>query len=600
MPKSIASKAIHKQYRFVGISPRSRSGCTTCKSKKKKCDEVFPKCGLCQRIGAECIRPSGKPNDPSKQSKNITKIAKPNTQQLPPISQPTLTEPMASQPTIAEPTTDINDLPIVPDYQYPASKQNHPSSPHSLLLINPNPLDFNLDTINDLEDFLNSQEFGFPTDVSVQAMVSAYQNTQLTHIQPLCYIPDRLNVKGKEKQYLEYFIHSVATNISTVPSETNYWFNFYLPMAIHDECVLNGLISWGGVFLDNTDSRRYLNLSKDLLDVNLCRNTDRADLIKNLACAILLQAVEISSGDVKHWVTFSQIAAELINQLGGIHSLVGSKEEKYLASNFAFHDVLSSQAMINGPAFKIEEYEKIYTSDGVEYIDTLQSCVGPLFLIINDIVNQSRKLKSQLYSNYYSAALLMRNDSAVDYYASPSKSLQFNPNLSPGTRLELLKQLDSKYQYFLDKLDACQPSNSELEYFTSIGQLVPHTQVFQLYQYISQIVLIQAFQDTPPSSAAVQLLVHQASGLLEELLTSPVKGVLCLGFVVVGMNCIGEQERQEYMRRVQRWQDEGYIIGNVRRVMEMIRECWKNEGDGDFLGKLLGVVRKLDWDLTMV
>lgn len=41
--------------RFVGISSRSKRGCRGCRQRKKKCDEVHPVCGLCQRRGAPCV-----------------------------------------------------------------------------------------------------------------------------------------------------------------------------------------------------------------------------------------------------------------------------------------------------------------------------------------------------------------------------------------------------------------------------------------------------------------------------------------------------------------------------------------------------------------
>lgn len=36
-------------------APRSRSGCTTCKRRKVRCDETVPVCANCTRLGAECI-----------------------------------------------------------------------------------------------------------------------------------------------------------------------------------------------------------------------------------------------------------------------------------------------------------------------------------------------------------------------------------------------------------------------------------------------------------------------------------------------------------------------------------------------------------------
>lgn len=38
--------------------PRSKNGCLTCRTKRKKCDEVKPVCSSCTRTGQECVWPS--------------------------------------------------------------------------------------------------------------------------------------------------------------------------------------------------------------------------------------------------------------------------------------------------------------------------------------------------------------------------------------------------------------------------------------------------------------------------------------------------------------------------------------------------------------
>lgn len=34
---------------------KSRTGCLTCLTRKKKCDELLPRCGQCERLGLSCI-----------------------------------------------------------------------------------------------------------------------------------------------------------------------------------------------------------------------------------------------------------------------------------------------------------------------------------------------------------------------------------------------------------------------------------------------------------------------------------------------------------------------------------------------------------------
>lgn len=48
-------KVVIKNSSFVGLSSRSKTGCLSCRKRKKKCDEVHPICGPCQKKNTECI-----------------------------------------------------------------------------------------------------------------------------------------------------------------------------------------------------------------------------------------------------------------------------------------------------------------------------------------------------------------------------------------------------------------------------------------------------------------------------------------------------------------------------------------------------------------
>ncbi|KAF5580778.1 transcriptional activator UGA3 [Fusarium pseudocircinatum] len=67
--------------------PRSKNGCLTCRTKRKKCDEVKPVCSSCTRTGQECVWPAqentsqraipqdGSPNEPLGASSHSTDSA---------------------------------------------------------------------------------------------------------------------------------------------------------------------------------------------------------------------------------------------------------------------------------------------------------------------------------------------------------------------------------------------------------------------------------------------------------------------------------------------------------------------------------------------
>ncbi|KAG0649106.1 Sterol uptake control 2 [Hyphodiscus hymeniophilus] len=58
-PPSTSRPAVYKP-RISRNFPRSRNGCLTCKSRKKKCDETHPVCGCCAKKNLDCSWPESK------------------------------------------------------------------------------------------------------------------------------------------------------------------------------------------------------------------------------------------------------------------------------------------------------------------------------------------------------------------------------------------------------------------------------------------------------------------------------------------------------------------------------------------------------------
>lgn len=50
--------------------PRSKLGCLTCRSRRKKCDEKLPTCQNCERRKVECCWPAGRSTTPPKPSED--------------------------------------------------------------------------------------------------------------------------------------------------------------------------------------------------------------------------------------------------------------------------------------------------------------------------------------------------------------------------------------------------------------------------------------------------------------------------------------------------------------------------------------------------
>lgn len=324
-----------KKYEFVGLSSRSRSGCLNCKKKKKKCDEVKPRCGLCTASKAsECVW-----GDRKSKSNSLDKFAgKIKSSRNQPVVE--LRTPKSIIFESESPTT-----PLTPYKNF---------SDSSNLIAGKS---------------LSVTSRGCTIDVSTE----------------------------KEKTYLERYLE-VAETMSIIGTEGNCYLTIFFPLAKESECVLKALLLWGGMSMGGSNEivcrRVDLNVTILLIDqlTESIYNSDfddkRVRLSHCLAATLILLDAEVQSGDVKNWKLLYGKAFQTMKSMGLYDDILDpikfhgiSTVERWLCINFLHHDILTSQVNLTGTA--------VPSSVGLQFkgCDTLEGCLKPCFLLLNEAIN---------------------------------------------------------------------------------------------------------------------------------------------------------------------------------------------------------------------
>ncbi|ODV59922.1 fungal specific transcription factor domain-containing protein ASCRUDRAFT_36949 [Ascoidea rubescens DSM 1968] len=361
--------------------------------------------------------------------------------------------------------------------------------------------------------------------------------------------------------FLEYYCSKLAKSFSIISDDkSNCFLNVYIPMASNNESILYGLIAWGGKFLNDSLADKYLDKAINLLEkqYNNFSKIEKKNLLITMACSMILMDIEITTGDVKRWSKFINICKKLIEISGGIKNLIETIEGKFLISNFFYSDILSSITNENGTMLPIEDYNimfnRIYENfieEGEELADPIQSCLKPLFLIMGEIINFSTQINQFLYEGY---DIKRRIDNNLD-----------DNNLDDNG--------------FDDKLEE-------------------NLTLFELFQMTLKLFLKTSLKKHAAILPEIQYLLLKINQLVDILIGSSVKGVLCFPMIIAGINSVLEQDRLEMIKRFD-FLINIYNVGNFKRAKEIVKESWKLNPNGEICLNWYDVANKFNWHLNL-
>ncbi|OAX83814.1 hypothetical protein ACJ72_01815 [Emergomyces africanus] len=318
--------------RRVTVDGRVRSGCLTCKTRKKKCDgqisSVDNRCRACIRLGLVCEQPP------------LRKVAP---------RRPTLTTGAPNTPDFA------SDADIEPETQTHTDgmmggsrDETHASN-----------------TEDGGRELVQTSSFGFP----IVPLLGT-----LNSIEPLL---------------LKYFLNDVAPLCSILQQDGASFCSVLLPMAMVDSSLLHALFTYASVHFDATapiattiSPRARLGFESQVargISNAISRNTVTESTV---ACALVVSTAHVVGGDTSRWLLHLQGAGHLVNHLGPPR-LLKIPDGVFLLRYFAYHDIMAALSTGRHPSI-LGVY---WAHDANEEVRSADSFMGLAHHIFQHVTN---------------------------------------------------------------------------------------------------------------------------------------------------------------------------------------------------------------------
>lgn len=724
IPKEIPSRISNGYSVLARSRPKSRSGCLTCKVRRKKCDETRPVCKDCQRFHKECVwvdpksmtvedvrklkekvqaRENGsklrirgramKSRSESTQTSSASSKGGIKTEQTDlaasdfqkgekllsfleedqPLAKTSTCPPLGNSGIFlsSDQTDDKNS--IIDPSSYPIARPSTPSLSYTSMtevLHNSNLHQGHEEALNDFGSrsnetsllFLNflreasqsksgidkltlldddEEETGslteqcspnfhlqdskqknifnvynfleqvqplsheYPTQFLLLA--STFNATFTTAPQPALSEMPELDAKGLF--LYNYYLETLSKKVSIAPlsqNESNSYQRVFLPLAQKDEGVLYAILAWAGFHLGGKYMReggKYAEKAVNTLlqNVDFTQNVhieDRQTIVFKLATILILCGAEICRGDVKIWSVYLDWGWRLLRDNGGILNFDTNKEEHWLISNFAYHDLL---AMSERPSyFAHDAYDQIFSDPNGNSKGNLNPLLGvskALYKVIgtiNQFAYESRRPMKSYYGRGSSATVNPVFVSPTDTTSSGG-SEQSSTSSRAATLACLHVSLD-KAQELDQYIENCRPEMSDLVNLSD-RDLELQLTTFEAFQVSCKLHLRQCILKLNPSALECQILVHHLTKCVDILIGTPMQATLVFPIFVAGLYMVTSDDKEAMRRRFDLMM-KLYGPWNVVRAKYVVEKVWELNPDGDKWIDWCVIISDLGWELN--
>jgi transcriptional activator protein UGA3 len=569
---------------------RSRSGCISCRKRKKKCDEIKPICTGCLNRNVVCeykqiasdmygngseIRIETRLNAGSVIGSEI--VVSPENKQTFPEKINTITNlrTLVGETVMRILENNFSNLNSLFDHTSLQSKDNETTN------LGDNATE-NFPSLDDLlpidSDFLNIIFEDQPQYLELFA-------------NPTPSIPQSLDLKlpvpltFEELGYFEFYCKSILPNLSILPQEFNYYTKIYIPIAFKEKSVLYTLVAWGcrmrkninlNFQIENREADNYIVQVNEFIDHNE-KTLDREKFITNFVCYMLLVCMEVSFGDTTRWSHYFTCCFNMINKMpGNFRYLLSacSIEGNLLAENFAYFDVLASQSNENGTFYPMADYHDLFSQNNTTKIvhDPLQGCIRPLILLIGEVVSM-----------------------LVEY-----SSLQISLDLPECDRFDVISKMMKKSEALDKSIRFAKPDLSCLQYLDSSDELESHLTLFEVYQLSSQIYLRQVIRKLPPVVPEIQVLAYNLKEDLKILITTPkLKNSLAFPMLLLGISAVSPGDRKEIIGMFKSLIQSCGYLSSYQKLMFVVQKIWDLNNNGSLYVDWFRVTKQLGWRLNL-
>lgn len=392
-------------------------------------------------------------------------------------------------------------------------------------------------------------------------------------------------------RYLDIYRERYCVFISVGLESLNYFLKTFMALATTHEPILYAVTAWGGFFhelgspkSDFTRAWHYMQKAAKLMYNQIgerMKPSNKEDFFVLFAFYLIFIGIEVCTGDVRNWGGFLHQCSLLIRSYGGlakVSEIFGhSNDIKWLISDFQFHDVLSSDALLKGTMYLIEDYKSVLPEDANYGIDPLQGIVGPIYLLLGEIGNSKVALQKK--------------------WAEIERSLETDEQESRTLRRKYYKEVKRISQDFSDKIRDTSPWKAHIGILEAdSNEFDIQMKLFDLYAYVCKMQLATSIDHIPPVSAHQQELLMEALDLVDFLLPTKMKVALSLLLLVCGITCVTQHDRQRMIQRFRKHLNQ-YEIGNFQRIEELVEEAWSRNPEGHLCLDWAALGEERGWNL---
>lgn len=435
----------------------------------------------------------------------------------------------------------------------------------------------------------------------------------------LSFLPD-LDEMG---QFLySYYVNTLSPKVCIAPTsqnDSNSYQKVFLPLAHKDNGVLYGILAWAGFHLGGKwlrEGSKYAELAVKLItrDIDFLNDShienDRRSILNKLATILILCGAEICRGDVKYWSVYLNWGWKLLRDNGGILNFDKNKEEHWLISNFAYHDIMASSTLERGTYFPLDTYDTIFAdAEGVSrgLLDPLLGVSKALFKVIGEINSLAYESKISLDAYYnrsrdrFSQMDIPGGTMTVDNVAqSPVATMNSFTSESEtsehGKTSRLLFSIVDRAQTLQRSIDGAKPEMADLMDMSD-ADLELQLTCFEAFQLSCTLYLRQSIMKCNPSALESQIIVNDLVKCLDILLDSPMEATLVFPIFMAGIHLVTEADRDAMRGRMEKM-IATYGPWNVVRVKFLVEKVWEYNPDGDSVVDWHAILKNLGWDLN--
>jgi transcriptional activator protein UGA3 len=547
-------RPIRRRFATTG---RVRSGCLTCKKRKKKCDDQHwagdERCQSCLRLGLVCERvplrtvmpqPQRRKNNSNEDREGRRESVGAGETSGMGTGTGTGNEDTSNRSSPEDHKTSWRSIPRNADNIYNTDEDAVPLSPSSS---SPSPScqapapapRGGSEGDSDIDDFPETPSNGF---MALFALDNA----------------------SPERILLKYYVEHLAPLCSIIQEGSNDFRNVLLPMAIDDSSLLYALFTYASIHVPSSGPIPSITpLMRLKFETQAARGLSEA-IRRNsvsegtIASALICSTAEVVSGDTKRWLVHLQGAGHLLNQLGGPARLLRTSDGRFLLRNFAYHDIMAAFSTGTRPRFR-----GIYWLD-----DSRLNSPDCLIGLAHEIIGHVSDIC------YFIADTKDQSAASPDFASTVTRQGEVLAQALRSQALSICTTL----------------SSSELESLRHHAESYRFAALLHLYRFLSPFAATGMSYATQMSDCVQNIMDH----VYQVPLNISCEVGLVFPLFMAGVTCVDDKVKSAYIRsrleNIESWTN----FKHIARARELLESLWAS-GRTDWEALL----RKFDWQISL-